>query len=72
MLSAGRTSSNKCAAVAQSPYYRGTPRRQGQMQINEINGPMDRLAIDLTGKHPRSVHGHVYILTVIDVFSRFS
>jgi len=54
-----------------SRYYRGTPRRQGQMQINDANGPMDRLAIDLTGKHPRSVQGHVYILTVIDVFSRF-
>jgi len=41
------------------------------MQINEANGPMNRLAIDLTGKHPRSVQVHVYILTVIDVFSRF-
>jgi transposase InsO family protein len=32
---------------------------------------MDKLAVDLTGQHPTSSKGYVYILTVIDVFSRF-
>lgn len=32
---------------------------------------MQTLAIDLTGPHPCSAEGHVYILTVIDTFSRF-
>jgi len=52
-------------------YIRGEPRRQGAMQIFEANGPMDRLAIDLTGRHPASSQSHVYILTVVDVFTRF-
>ena len=52
-------------------YHRGKPPRQGAMQINEAVGVMDRLAIDLTGPHPTSTKGHHYILTVLDVFSRY-
>ena len=54
-----------------SRYSRGNPPHRGPMQIHEAGSPMDRLAIDLTGPHPRSSQGHVYILTAIDTFSRF-
>jgi transposase InsO family protein len=52
-------------------YHRGDAPRQGAMQIHEAGNPMERLAIDLTGQHPKSSGGHVYVLTVVDVFSRF-
>ena len=33
--------------------------------------PFERLHIDITGPHPRSRRGNVYILTVSDAFSRW-
>jgi transposase InsO family protein len=41
------------------------------MQIHEAGNPMGRLTIDLPGQHPKSSGGHIYILTVVDVFGRF-
>lgn len=41
------------------------------MRTYEANGPGDRLHIDLTGRHPASRQGHVYILTAIDAYTRF-
>jgi hypothetical protein len=52
-------------------YHRGRPPRQGLLQVQEASHVMDRLAVDLTGPHPSSTKGYVYILTAIDVFSRF-
>jgi hypothetical protein len=52
-------------------YHRGRPPRQGPLQIQEAACVMDQLAVDLTGPYPTSSKGHVYILTAVDVFSRF-
>ena len=54
-----------CARV-----HRGRPPRQGPLQPLDVNGPMDRLHIDLCGPFPRS-DGKVYILTCVDAFTRY-
>jgi transposase InsO family protein len=59
----------KCA-VCQSVQHGAAPRK-GRLQTYEANGPMDRLHIDLTGRHPPSRQGSVYILTAIDAFTRY-
>ena len=37
-----------------------------------VGEPMERMAIDLTGPHPTSRAGHVYIMTVMDHFSKWA
>jgi transposase InsO family protein len=41
------------------------------MRTYEANGAGDRLHVDLTGPHPTSRQGHVYILTAIDAYTRY-
>jgi len=45
--------------------------KQGVMQIMEVDSPMDRVAIDLTGPHPTSKRSNRFILTMVDCFSRY-
>ena len=52
-------------------FKQGVIRSQGKMQLLEVEQPLDRVSIDLTGPHPRSSRGNVYLLTMIDAFSRF-
>ena len=52
-------------------YCRGEPPRQGRMALQEVNSPMHRLAVDLTGPHPQSKRRNLYILTITDCFSRY-
>ena len=52
-------------------YHRGAPRKQGLMQAFPVGEPFERVAIDLTGPHPTSRSGHVFILTVIDLFTKW-
>ena len=54
-----------------SRYFRGKLPRQGALQPTRVGAVMERLSIDLTGPHPRSKRGNVYICTVIDVFSKW-
>ena len=54
-----------------SQYRRGLPPRQGPLQPLPCGEPWERLSIDITGPHPRSRRGHVYILTVMDGFTKF-
>ena len=54
-----------------SRYYRGTLPRHGQLQPTRVGDVFERLSIDLTGPHPKSRRGHVYILTVVDPFSKW-
>jgi hypothetical protein len=49
----------------------GVAPRHGKMRTYEANGAGDRLHIDLTGPHPSSRQGHVYIMTAIDAYTRF-
>ena len=52
-------------------YHRGRPPRQGPLQPLPCGEPWERLSIDITGPHSRSRRGHVYILTVMDNFTKF-
>lgn len=53
-------------------YFRGTLPRRGQLQPTRVGDVYERVSIDLTGPHPRSRRGNVYILTVVDSFSKWS
>jgi hypothetical protein len=55
-----------CQSVQQGP----AP-RQGTLQCYEATGPWDRIHVDLTGPHSPSRQGAVYILTVLDAFTRY-
>ena len=52
-------------------YHRGLPPRQGPLQPLPCGAPWERLSIDVTGPHPRSRRGNVYILTMMDNFTKF-
>jgi len=55
-----------------STYHRGRiPPRQGNLVPLLTGAPVERWAIDLAGPFPKSTKGHVYIMTVIDVFSKY-
>jgi len=54
-----------------SRYHRGVLPRHGPLQPTRVGAIFERLSIDLTGPHPRSRHGNVYILTVVCPFSKF-
>jgi len=53
-------------------YHRGAPKKQGLLQKCPVGEPWERVAIDLTGPHPTSRSGHVYILTVLDLFTKWA
>ena len=54
-----------------SRYHRGALPRQGLLQPNRVGAVFERLSIDLTGPHPRSRKGNVYILTAVCPFSKW-
>jgi transposase InsO family protein len=58
---------NECAQ-----YHRGQLKRQGELQTFPTGEPFERIAIDLTGPHPPSRSGHTYILTMVDLFSKWA
>ena len=47
------------------------PKHQGPLQPFLTGEPWERLGIDITGPHPASSKGNVYILTVIDHFTKW-
>jgi len=53
-------------------YHRGKLRRTGSLQPVIAGAPYEQWYIDLTGPHPRSQRGHVYILTCVDAFSKWA
>jgi transposase InsO family protein len=53
-------------------YHRGAPKKQGLLQLCPVGEPWERVAVDLTGPHPVSRSGHVYILTVLDMFTKWA
>jgi transposase InsO family protein len=61
---------SRCPECTQ--YHRGKPKRQGLLQPMMVGEPFERLAIDITGPHPKSRAGHVYILTAIDPFTKWA
>ena len=46
--------------------------KQGRLQPMIASRPFETLSIDFTGPHPRSSNGYVYILTIVDHFSKFA
>lgn len=52
-------------------YQKPRPQRQGGLQTMVVGEPWERIGVDITGPHPRSSNGHVYILTVIDHFTKW-
>ena len=61
-----------CAACQEcARFIQGKPRRQGLLQSMQVGAPFERMSVDITGPHPRSSKGHVYILTILDHFSKW-
>ena len=53
-------------------YHRGQLPRSGALQPIVAGAPFERMSIDLTGPHCRTARGSVYILTCIDVFTKWT
>ena len=54
-----------------SRHQRPRPRHQGPLQPFLTGEPWERLGIDITGPHPVSSKGNMYVLTVIDHFTKW-
>ena len=62
-----------CQTCAEcSRYERGKLKKQGPLQPTAVGEPFERIAIDLTGPHPKSRSGNMYILTMVDLFSKWA
>jgi transposase InsO family protein len=55
-----------------STYHRGLPPKQGSLQVFPVGESFQRISIDLTGPHRVSRSNNVYILTVVDNFSKWA
>ena len=53
-------------------YLRSKAPRQGFMQAAPVGEPWERISIDICGEFPTSRSGNRYILTVLDLFSRWA
>jgi len=53
-------------------YHRGSAPRQTPLHPFNAGEPFEVLALDITGPHPRSTRGHEYIVTIIDLFSKWA
>ena len=65
-----RTELKKCAPCAQ--YHRGKAPKQTALNPFTAGEPFEIIAVDITGKHPKSSRGNEYILTVVDLFSKWA
>jgi len=52
-------------------FQKPRPKHQGELHPFLTGEPWERLGIDVTGPHPTSSKGNVYILTVIDHFTKW-
>lgn len=59
-----------CGPCAQ--YHRGPPPRLAKLKPMLVGEPFERVSIDITGPHPRSAKGHVFILTLMDHFTKWA
>ena len=53
-------------------YFRGQLPRSAPLQPMVTGAPFERLHLDLTGPHPRSRRGSVFIVTCIDPFTKWA
>jgi transposase InsO family protein len=60
----------RCTPCAR--YHRGTAPRQTVLKPFYSGEPWETVSLDITGPHPRSRRGYVYLLTVMDHFSKWT
>ena len=53
-------------------YHRGKPPRQTPLHPFVSGEPFEVVAIDVTGKHPKSMRGNEYIVTITDIYSKWA
>ena len=53
-------------------FGRGKAPKQGSLHPMTASSVWETLGVDITGPHPRSSNGFVYILTAVDHFSKFA
>jgi hypothetical protein len=53
-------------------YHRGRAPHQTPLKPFVAGEPWEVVSIDITGPHPKSRRGHVYILTLVDHFSKWA
>ena len=58
------------ACIPCAQYCRTKAPRQAMMQEMAVSAPFERVSIDVTGPHPRSSKGNIYIITMVDHFSK--
>jgi transposase InsO family protein len=54
-----------------SQYWRGKAPKLGLLQSMTVGEPWERVGIDITEPHPKSSSGYIYILTLVDYFSKW-
>ena len=59
-----------CGPCAQ--YHRGPPPRQAHMTPMLVGEPFERVSIDITGPFPPSSKGNIFMLTVMDHFTKWA
>jgi transposase InsO family protein len=60
----------KCIPCAR--YHRGKAPRQTPLKPFQAGEPWEVISIDITDPHPKSRRGHVYILTLVDHFTKWA
>jgi len=55
-----------------SRYHRGGPPKSACLKPLPVGDFWERISIDITGPHPRSKHGNVFLLTVMDNFTKWA
>jgi len=59
----------RCSECAQ--YHRGKAPRQTPLRPFNAGEPFEMISVDITGKYPKSSRGNEYIVTVVDMFSKW-
>jgi len=59
-----------CELCAQ--YHRGPPPKLSSLKPFPAGEVWETVSIDITGPHPKSRQGHVYLLTIMDHFSKWA
>jgi len=60
----------RCPECAQ--YHRGKAPRQTPLRPFNAGEPFVVISVDITGKHPKSLRANEYIVTVVDLFSKWA
>ena len=60
------------ACIPCAQYCRNKAQRQAMMQEMAVSAPFEIVSIDVTGPHPRSSNGIIYIITMVDHFLKWA